>query len=172
VIAYKCLRKGAVGPFSGFRWPQPTPDAPGPWVDSQPSRCASGIHACTPEQLPYWLNWELWQVELAGEIVEGETKVVASRGRLLTRVDVWGAELQDAFGRACSERVLARRGGGDDLAGYRRDARSFIEGGEPPAMMALLAARAAEAEAGDEARRAERRWQAQWLAEHLPALAG
>ena len=88
------------------------------------------------------------------------------------RVDAWGAELQDAFCRACSERVLARRGRGDDLDGYRRDARTFLDAGEPPAMMALLAARAAEAEAGPEARRMERRWQAQWLAERLPGLAG
>ena len=97
MIAYKCLRAGAVGPFSGFRWPQPADGAPGPWVASEPSRCASGIHACTAEQLPYWLNWELWQVELDGPIVEGETKLVAPRGRLLGRVDAWGAELQDAF---------------------------------------------------------------------------
>ena len=163
---------GAVGPFSGFRWPQPPADGPAPWVESQPSRCASGIHACTPEQLPYWLNWELWRVELDGEIVEGETKLVAERGRLLARVDAWGGELQDAFRQACSERVLARRGASEELAGYRRDARTFLDLGEPPAMLALLAARAAEAEAGAEARRMERRWQAQWLAEHVPALVG
>lgn len=172
MIAYKCLRAGAVGPFSGFRWPEPGPEGPSPWVESEPSRCASGIHACTAEQLPYWLNWELWQVELGGEIMEGETKLVAERGRLLARVDAWGSELQDAFCRACSERVLARRGASEDLAGYHRDARTFLEGGEPPAMLALLAARAAEAESGEKARRMERRWQAQWLAEHLPALAG
>ena len=81
------------------------------------------------EQLPYWLNWELWRVELDGEIEQGETKLVAERGRLLARVDAWDAELQDAFCRACSERVLARRGRGDDLDGYRRDARTFLDAG-------------------------------------------
>ncbi len=172
MIAYKCLRAGAVGPFSGFHWPEPGPEGPSPWIESEPSRCASGIHACTPEQLPYWLNWELWRVELDGEIEQGETKLVAERGRLLARVDAWGAELQDAFCRACSERVLARRGRGDDLDGYRRDARTFLDAGEPPAMMAMLSARAAEAEAGPEARRMERRWQAQWLAERLSLTGG
>ena len=48
MIAYKCLRAGAVGPFSGFHWPEPGPEGPSPWIESEPSRCASGIHACTP----------------------------------------------------------------------------------------------------------------------------
>jgi hypothetical protein len=137
-------------------------------VTAEPSRCASGIHACHVAHLPYWLNWELWRVELGGEILEGDTKVVAERGRLVDRIDAWTGDLQTAFGRACSDRVLALHGAAAELAGYRSDAVAFLEHGEPPAMMALLAARAAEVAAGPEARTAERRWQADWLAGHLP----
>lgn len=169
MIAYKCLRRGAVGPFSGFRWPVPEPGAAaGPWVESAPSPCASGIHACRPDQLPYWLNWELWLVELDGEVTAAEHKLVAPRGRLVRAVREWTVALQDAFARACAERVLALPPATPDLDGYRRDAVRFPEVGEPPAMMALLAARAAEVAGGPGARLAERAWQAAWLEQRLP----
>jgi hypothetical protein len=170
VIAYKCLRPGAIGPFSGFRWPVPAGPEPGPWVLAEPGRCASGIHACTPEQLPYWLNWELWRVELGGPVTRAETKVVAERGRLVARLDGWSRELRDAFRSACAARVLALDGDGETLDGYRRDARTFLDANEPPAMLALLAARAAQASGGSRARDAERGWQAEWLADRLPLL--
>ena len=45
MLAYKFLRPGAVGPFSGFVWPA------GEWVTAgdAPAPCRTGIHAC---QLP------------------------------------------------------------------------------------------------------------------------
>ena len=63
--ALKALRAGAVGPFSGFRWPTPG-DGPGQWVAASPSPCASGVHACLRGQLPLWLHDELWEIELGG----------------------------------------------------------------------------------------------------------
>ena len=78
MIAYKFLGAGAVGTYSGFAWPV------GEWVDVDlplvPSR--RGVHACRVLDLPYWLDDELWVVELDGEIAEQERMVVAERGRL------------------------------------------------------------------------------------------
>jgi hypothetical protein len=167
VIAYKCLRSGGVGPFSAFRWPLPA-DGPGAWVAAEPRACASGIHACRVEQLPYWLNWELWEVELAGAVGDTGRKLVAARGRLMRRVEEWDHAMQDAFCRACADRVVARRSADPVLAGYADDATQFLDQCEPPAMMALLGARAAEVAQGPAGRESERRWQGRWLTDHLP----
>ena len=83
-------------------------------MTAEVSRCVSGIHACRVEHLPYWLNWELWRVELGGKVVEGDTKLVAERGRLVDRIDAWAGDLRAAFGRACSDRVLALHGAAPD----------------------------------------------------------
>jgi hypothetical protein len=89
MIAYKFLEDGAVGPFSGFRWP-----APGEWVEATPplELCRGGIHACTEEALSEWFSDELWTVELDGEIASHEGIVIAERARLLDRIEGWNAE--------------------------------------------------------------------------------
>ena len=87
MIAYKFLAEGAVAPFTGFRWRIDE------CVDAGPVEpCFSGIHACTVEQLPYWLGRELWEIELEGEIVRQARKLVAARGRLVRRHDGWDDE--------------------------------------------------------------------------------
>jgi hypothetical protein len=147
--AYKFLMSGAVGRFSGFRWPA------GEWVtsDGSPETCREGIHACRIKDLPLWLDAELWEVELGGKVVEAETKVVAPEGRLLRQVEEWNAETARDFARACAlrarehalqasrtsrlvERRLARastpnaiRRAGERLASKGRDERSRLAGG-------------------------------------------
>ena len=98
VIAYKFLRTDGSTVFSGFRWPLPG-DEPGPWVEAPVDPCRSGIHACRPGDLSYWVGQTLYEIELDGEIVEERNKVIASRGRLLRRVDAWEDELRDEFTR-------------------------------------------------------------------------
>jgi len=100
--AFKFLTHGARGRFSRFEWPRP--DAgPGEWVDAGPviADCAQGVHACRVSDLPGWIDDELWVVELDGEVVERESMLIARRGRLLVRVEAWGAEAQRAFAEAC-----------------------------------------------------------------------
>jgi hypothetical protein len=89
VLAYKFLRAGALGPFSGFRWPEPDPGGPGPWVEARPFRgaCGGGIHGCDADHLVYWLNDTLWIIELGGEVVAADRKLIAPRGHLVRRVD-------------------------------------------------------------------------------------
>ena len=62
-LAYKFLGPDRVGRFSGFRWPEA-----GQWVKAavDPALCRSGIHACRTEDLPWWLDQELWLIELQG----------------------------------------------------------------------------------------------------------
>ena len=165
MIAYKFLGAGGVGPFSGFAWPLPRGRAAGPWVEATPSLCSSGIHACLVSDLPYWLNSELWEVEL-DDPVRSTRKLVAGRGRLLRRVEAWNRDAMCAFAASCAERTAALADGSDALAGYSADTAVFAARGQASAA-AFVSARAAETAGGPIAYDAERERQARWLANRL-----
>ena len=75
---YKFLRRGSVGPFSGRVW------RIGEWVaaEGRLEACRNGVHVCRPGDLPYWLADELWQVEVEGEQIEHDQKLVVRRARI------------------------------------------------------------------------------------------
>jgi hypothetical protein len=163
--AYKFLRPDGTGIFSDFRWPLPN-GGPGPWVDARVDPCKSGIHACRPSDLPLWVGRVLYEVELAGDIVEQRTKLVASRGRLLRRVEAWDDELRDTYTRMCADRAheLAL-GVSPPLADWDAVVEPSIP--EGPALLGFVAARIAEEISGTEAYHAERKRQTDWLVEQL-----
>ena len=87
VKAYKFLDEDGRSVYSGAEWPLSPSGKPGGWLESETVRpCYSGIHACRPSDIAYWLTDELREVELDGEIVESRHKVVGTRGRILRRV--------------------------------------------------------------------------------------
>jgi hypothetical protein len=88
VFAYAFLAKGAVDPLSGFVWPTPTDGEPGAWVsrDTAPREALRGYPA---RDLPYWLDEELWNIELAGALTERGHLLLGERARLLGRIDAW-----------------------------------------------------------------------------------
>ncbi len=104
---FKFLASGGVGPFSGYRWPAPG-DArePGEWVtaEGRPDPCRSGLHLCRAADLPFWVHEELYVVEIDGPVTEYESFVLASRARLVHRVE-WGRRAAGTFSRACAWRV-------------------------------------------------------------------
>jgi hypothetical protein len=112
VTAYKFLSSGSVGPFSGFRWPTPEGGAPGPWVETagELSLCRRGVHACRLSDLPYWLDDELWLVELDGRIQDDGHQIVAERARLVERLASWNRDTARALAEDCTWRArdLAR----------------------------------------------------------------
>ena len=163
MIAYKFLRTDGTGVFTRFRWPPPD-RRPGAWVEAGIDPCRSGIHACRIRDLPLWLGRTLYAIELDGDILREPSKLVASRGRLVRRIDTWDDALRDAYTRMCADRAheLARAA---DLP----DWEAVIEPSVPegPALLGFVAARIAEAISGPDAYRAERGRQADWLAERL-----
>lgn len=165
MIAYKFLGRDGSSVFTGFRWPLPDDD-PGPWIDAPIDPCRSGIHACRPADLPYWIGRSLYEVELDGDIVEQQTKLVASRARLLRRVAAWNDELRDAYTRMCADRAheLALR-----ASPPLEDWDAVVEPSVPegPALLGFVAARIADARHGAEAYHAERGRQTAWLVERL-----
>ena len=103
MTAYKFLGDGSVSPFAGFRWPV------GEWVEAATADpCRRGIHACRVQDLPFWLGRELWEIELDGEIVVHERKLVAPRGRLVRRLTDWNRELLEEFGAGVLARTRTR----------------------------------------------------------------
>jgi hypothetical protein len=104
VIAYKFLADGRVGPFSRVTWP-----APGEWLDAGDDAaaraCQHRIHACRPEDLAEWMDTELWRIELGGDVAVDCGKLVADRGRLLDRIEVWDAAFMTQFAEACALRA-------------------------------------------------------------------
>jgi hypothetical protein len=161
MIAYKFLAAGALAPFTGFRWPA------GEWVDGGGvDPCLEGIHACRTRDLPIWLGTELWEIELDGDVVEQERKLVARRGRLTRRVDEWNADAAVEFGHFCVRRTRERVGFLPVLGGYVADVERFVAQ-RRIAIAGFAAARAAERRDGPAAYEEERLAQAAWLAERL-----
>jgi hypothetical protein len=161
VIAYKFLAQGTVAPFTGFRW------RVGEWVDAERVEpCRSGVHACRVADLPYWLARELWEIELDGDVVEQERKVVAQRGRLVRRRDEWDDDARDAFVSDVFRRARSRFGSVPVLSGYVYDIERFRADGRV-GLSAFAAARAAERSGGRRAYERERARQAAWLADRL-----
>lgn len=80
---------------------------PGEWVtaEGQLALCHNGIHASTMEQLPHWLGIELWEIELAGEIRHEEAALLASRARLVARIEPWEEPMRQTFARWCLRRA-------------------------------------------------------------------
>ena len=175
MLAYKFLRSGAVGPFSGFRWPTTEGGGLGDWVtpEGAPPPFDDGVHCAGLDQLAYWVNEELWEAELDDPDIRPRA-LVGSRGRLVARIDSWEPSLAAGYLRACLERAdehAAATGDAREVVVYARSAHAFSEKGA--AMVAFIAAHTAgmrsAATGGDfeDGRSAERSWQSTWLAAAL-----
>jgi hypothetical protein len=98
---WKFLNHGRVSPFSGYVWQV------GTWAQAdKPQHCYSGFHGCRADDLPYWLNDELWLLEFRPPVVEMERKVVAVGARLVRPVDGWTAATRHELAMACTERTV------------------------------------------------------------------
>ncbi|HZD17983.1 MAG TPA: hypothetical protein VE669_07565 [Actinomycetota bacterium] len=119
-------------PFRGYKWLSRgavDPDTAGAWGWSEPDPCADEppgmVFATSIDGLPYRIDDELWEVELTdvvgatpfpeqtsygmpGVFAQHEQRVLAPRGRLLRRVNVWTAEVARAFALDCA-RVARKR---------------------------------------------------------------
>jgi hypothetical protein len=164
---YKFLRPGGIAPFTLHAWPLPRDHQPGDWVETDGVEpCRRGVHACAREDLPYWFQDELWEIELEGAVTRVGHKLAASRGRLVRRIEAWNADSARAFSRACAERTTGYASRSPEVSGHASDAAAAAEGGRA-AVTGFIASRAAELSGGVEAYEAERSAQVAWLTEHL-----
>lgn len=105
--AYAFLTEGGIAPLSGFAWPPPTEGGLGAWVD-QRSAPRDVVRGCGVADLPYWIDDELWRIELAGVVKQRDHVLLAERGRLLRRIEPWVDEVAWAFVSACTARLAER----------------------------------------------------------------
>jgi hypothetical protein len=161
MIAYKFLGQNRVAPFTRLRWPEP-----GEWLESERVElCLSGVHACRVVDLPYWLQTELWKVELEGDVLEGERLVAARRGRLVGQIEAWTDGVAKDFGWSCAKEARRRASVSPDLEEYAVDAEGAAE--RTPRFAAFASARLAELQDGSAGYEVERARQARWLADAL-----
>ncbi len=188
--AYKFLAPGAISPFTRFRWP-----GAGTWVSAPDGREQSWVFACRDRDLPYWLDRELWVVELEEPVRERRYQLSAPRARLVSRVDLWHDDLRRQYARACALRArdlalpglppelrerLGRASGPEEIvevvskASCRSPAASYLEDAariaarSDGAAASYVACVLAATLAGDASGfEAERAWQAGWLHEQL-----
>jgi len=176
--AFKFLKRGAIGPVSGFAWPVPSKDAPGAWVsaNAEPMVCSDGVHACTGDQLAYWVNQELWSVELDGTVLDAPDCVVGGRGRLLRPVQAWSDGGAKRFIEACHGRLaerLASTPAAASFAGYIGDCEHYAGIGVWSTAAYIVAVTMGRiglvADGADEwsGYRRERAWQSQWIVRQL-----
>jgi hypothetical protein len=171
--AYKFLAKGALGPLSGFTWPTPSDGHPGAWVEEESplELCARGLHVCRTIDLAHWLHEELWELEVDGEPLDGVDCLVFRRARLLRRIDPW-QEGAATFNAASVEhaRTRAASSSHDTVRGLLADAQ-WAAGEGLVAVSAYAAALAVATAARPSERelvyRAERAWQASWIAREI-----
>jgi hypothetical protein len=126
---------------------RPVP-ADGEWLkhDGELEMCKSGLHASVRliDALQYAPGNTICRVELDGEIVEDDDKVVATRRRILWRVD--GEELLQEFARWCALQFIHLWDAPDVV-------REYLETGREDLRSAAKAAASAAA-----------KWDAAWSA--------
>jgi hypothetical protein len=190
VIAYKFLVHGAVSPFTGFRWP-----GPGSWVTAPAGRGDAWVHACRVADLPYWLDDELWRIELGSPVREMRYQIASPRARLVARIAAWDPTLGREYARACALRArdlalphlapelratvegledpraiadaVESAAGGSRAAAFASDAANSALHFGPAATSYVACTLASAYGSGLPAFEAERAWQARWLVERL-----
>jgi len=112
VRAYAFLGTGATSYLTGAVWP-----APGEWLES-----ADRIRACSAEDLAWWLDDELWEVELEGDVRRVGRALTATRGRLVARLEGWSGDIAAELVEVCARRVRDRAVQALEEAGRTEDA--------------------------------------------------
>lgn len=135
---YKWLSRGAVDPDTSLAWDWADPD---PCSDDDAPEM---VFATSIDGLPYRIDDELWEVELTDVLgatpfpeqasygwpevfEEHEQRILARRGRLLRRVNVWTPEVAREFALDCAR--VARE---HALTSLREAGRVLRVGSEPP----------------------------------------
>ena len=95
-------------------WPLPVKNADGTWtpgewleVEGPLVLCENGLHGCDGEaQLLEWIGQAIFEMEYAGERIDGDDKFCTRRARLLRKLETWNDRTARVFACDCAERVL------------------------------------------------------------------
>lgn len=107
MIAYKFLRSRGIAPFTGEQWPLPGNGGGGRWIEVSGglAQCENGLHVCRVADLPYWLDEELWAVEVDEDVTPERHHLLVRRARIAGPVSTWTIEAARDYGLACMLRA-------------------------------------------------------------------
>jgi hypothetical protein len=105
VRAYAFLDAAATDYVSGVRWPVPDEPGPGAWLEAGAGPPLRGYSA---DQLLWWLDQHLWEVELDGDVRETDRSILGARGRLLAPVRAWTPDVARELTTDCALRLRDR----------------------------------------------------------------
>ena len=95
---YKVLKSDGRCAHGGTgKWYLPKKQKDGSWkagkwmpeIKGELELCKKGYHICRPDEVVYWLDEAIFEVEYDGEIVEGFDKCVVRKARLLRKIEAW-----------------------------------------------------------------------------------
>ena len=130
--AHTFLSADSTSYLTGLRWPTPT-EGSAAWIE----RDDDAIRACLQRELVWWLDDELWEVELDGDVREVGRALTASRARLLARVGEWTADVAWELVAVCARRVRNHAVESLRAAGCDEDAAELEAAETPQAIEAI-----------------------------------
>ena len=120
--AYAFLDTAATEYLSGVRWPLPDDGGPGAWLELG---AGSPVRGHAAEQLLWWLDQQLWEVELTGDVHDTGRSLLGERGRLLARVEAWTPHAARELTTDCALRLRDRAVGALEADGMNADAAAL-----------------------------------------------
>ena len=121
MLAYAFLDHGRRSYVTDAVWPPA-----GDWIDA-----AGHMRACSADDLPWWLDEELWEVELEGDVQELGRALTASRARLVRRVDAWTDDVATELVAVCARRVRDEAVSALRQTGRAEDAATLADAAGP-----------------------------------------
>ena len=110
---YKFLTEDNRGEYSGFDFTPylPDGDTPGEWlpeIEGKLEQCENGYHACEADDISFWLDAQLYEVEYREEPEHYGTKVNGRQIRFVSKVETWNARTARLFAVWCAREALSR----------------------------------------------------------------
>ena len=103
VIVYKALKADGRSTNVGWLWPLPSAGKPSAWqkISEPPVLCHVGYHGWLSLDRAMQEGEQVWEMELAGEIVRDHEKAAGQRARLLRLAWHWEPEIVGHGARRC-----------------------------------------------------------------------
>lgn len=139
--AYAFLDPAATDYVSGVRWPVPDEPGPGAWLEAG---AGTPLRGYSSDQLLWWLDQHLWEVELDGDVRETDRSILGARGRLLAPVHAWTPDVARELTTDCALRLRDRAVAALEADG--RDGAAVLAGADDLESIAEAAATAASGE--------------------------
>jgi hypothetical protein len=106
----------------------------GEWLEA-----GNAVRACSADELPWWLDEQLWEVELDGAVRPLGRALTASRARLVRHVDAWSDSVAIELVAVCARRVRDEAVRALHEAGRNEDASALARAVAPDEIEATAA---------------------------------